>query len=65
MQQGNDEQSASPENEAKMEQLLRGYVETCHNVALEFLKTKQALEAGKMLHQCKEFIKSGVTPTVA
>ena len=65
MQQGNDEQSASPEGEAKMEQLLRGYVETCHNTALEFLKTKQSLEAGKMLHQCKEFIVSGVTPTVA
>lgn len=38
---GNEDRATSPEGEAEIEQLLYGYVATCHNASMEFMKTNQ------------------------
>jgi len=59
------EATGSPEDDEEVERLIHGIVSMCHNAAMEFMKTNQNSAAGRILHQCYDFLDSRVPHQVA
>ena len=58
------ESTGSPDEAFQIEQLLHGYVASCHNAAMEFMKTNESRAAGRILRQCEDYCKRSGPPKV-